>query len=148
MQRQRIRSNDRTSLAPILILGLSLGLATGFLLGELYGGNAKGTLKRALTPFRRLADGAKSMSDITEELRQALEKALGPDSQSLELVRVGKRALELHGWVTSRAGRSKALRAARAAIAPDIRLSDCLLVWGEDDLPTGEFQLPDESETA
>src|SRR5215468_3536930 len=99
MQRQRIRSNQpdrgRTSLAPILILGLSLGVAAGFLLGELYGGNAKGTLKRALTPFRRLADGSKSMTDITEELQQALHKALGPDSQSLELVRVGKRALEL-----------------------------------------------------
>ena len=148
MQRQRIRSNDRSNLAPLLILGLSLGLAAGFLLGELYGGNAKGTLKRALTPLRRLADGTKSMTDITDELQQALEKALGPDSQSLELVRVGKRALELHGWVTSRAARSNALRVARAAIASDIRLSDCLLVWGEDDIPTGEFHLPDESETA
>src|SRR5262245_29698806 len=115
MQRQRIRSSDRDrgrpGLTPILILGLSLGRAAGFLAGELYGGNAKGTLKRALTPFRRLADGTKSMTDITDELQRALEKALGPDSQSLELVRVGKRALELHGWVTSRAARSKALRA-------------------------------------
>jgi hypothetical protein len=148
MQRQRIRSSDRTSLAPLLILGLSLGIAAGFLLGELYGGNAKGTLKRALTPFRRLSDGAKSMTDVTDDLQRALEKALGPDSQSLELVRVGKRALELHGWVTSRAARSKALRAARAAIASEIRLSDCLLVWGEDDVPAGEPHQPDESETA
>ena len=147
MQRQRIRSSDRTSLAPLLILGLSLGIAAGFLLGELYGGNAKGTLKRALTPFRRLSD-AKSMTDVTDDLQRALEKALGPDSQSLELVRVGKRALELHGWVTSRAARSKALRAARAALGSEIRLSDCLLVWGEDDVPPGEVHQPDESETA
>ncbi len=148
MQRQRIRLKQRGTLTPILILGLSLGVAAGFLLGELYAGNAKGTLKRALTPWRRLTTGSKSMTDMTDDLQQALQQALGPDSQSLELVRVGKHAIELHGWVTSRAARSQALRAARGALAVDIRLIDSLLVWGEDDVPTGGVTNPEESETA
>jgi hypothetical protein len=148
MQRHRIRLKRQESLTPLLVLGLSLGVAAGFLLGELYGGNPKGTLKRALTPWRRLGTGSKTMTDLTDDLQSALEQALGDDAHSLELVRVGKQAIELHGWVTSRAARSKALKAARAALATEIRLIDSLLVWGEDDVPTGEFPLPEESETA
>jgi len=49
------------------------------------------------------------------------------------------------GWVSSRAARSRALRLAREAFGPDIRLVDSLLVWGEDDgSPTGEVAPPDE----
>jgi hypothetical protein len=148
MQRRRIRLQRQTGLGPVLVVGLGLGLATGFLLGELYGGNARGTLKRALRPLRRLASAPRTIVDLTADLQQALDQALGLDARSLELVRVGKHTIELHGWVGSRAARSRALRTARAVVAPDIRLIDGLLVWGEDDVAPGPSPLPEESETA
>jgi hypothetical protein len=147
MQRQRIRRASRARVGPIVVLGLGIGVAAGFLLGELYAGNATGTLKRALTPLKQLA-GSRSLADLTADLRDALTQALGADSESLDLVRVGHQAIELHGWVDSRAARSRALRAARAVLAPEIRLIDKLLVWGEDDVASGPVPTPDESETA
>jgi hypothetical protein len=60
---------------------------------------------------------------------------LGSDSQSLELVAVGRGGLELHGWVTSRQARSRALSTARRIAGSERDLVDRLLVWGEDDQP-------------
>jgi hypothetical protein len=131
----------------VVVLGLTIGLAAGFILGGLYGGNARGTFRRAFTPLRRLVVDRKTITDLTADLEQALNQALGPEAQSFELVRVGKHTIELHGWVSSRAARTRALRAARA-VAPDIRLIDALLVWGEDDVPSDPIPSSEESETA
>ncbi len=133
MARRRIRTEPPTgSAAPAIVAGLGLGLAVGFLLGEMFAGESPKTLKRALTPWRRPI-GARTSLQMTAVLQTQLEQALGPDGQSLDLVMVGKNALEIHGWVTSRAARGRALRLARETLGPDIRLVDGLLVWGEDD---------------
>jgi hypothetical protein len=132
MQYHRIRSNG-AKLGPLVLLGLGLGVAAGFLLGELYAGRGVGAIRRAMLPWRRGATLDRNLTEITDALEQTLETTLGADSTSLELVPVGQHAIELHGWVTSRAARAKALRVARKALGPETRLIDALLVWGEDD---------------
>jgi hypothetical protein len=136
MQYRRIRrSASSGSLGPLLLAGLGLGLAAGFLLGELYAGEGTRRLSHGWGQLRRRVGRTVTPSELTEELQEKLDLALGPDAQSLEVVAVGRGAVELHGWVTSRAARTRAYRAARAALAPEVRLIDRLLVWGEDDLP-------------
>ncbi|MFN0178102.1 MAG: hypothetical protein ACKVZ0_04830 [Gemmatimonadales bacterium] len=137
MQYRRIRrSVSSGSLGPLLLAGLGFGLAAGFILGELYAGEGTRRLSHGWDQLRRRVGRTVSPSEVTEELQQKLELALGPDAQSLELVAVGRAAVELHGWVTSRGARTRAYRAARSALAPEVRLIDRLLVWGEDDLPS------------
>jgi len=133
-------------LTPFLLTGAVLGLATGFVLGELFAGRSPKELARAIRP--RKTGGRRSPFDLTTDLQAALARALGPDAQTLELVPVSRTSIELHGWVTSRRTRARALRTARDVLGSDIRLVDCLLVWGEDDTPTGEFPIPEERETA
>jgi hypothetical protein len=131
MQRRRIRPDSGSgSLAPTLAVGLSLGLAAGFLLGEFFAGHAPAAVGRWWSARGR---GRRSPADLALDLRDRLEQALGPDGQSIEMLPVGRGAVEVHGWVTSRLARSRALRLAREALGPDIRLVDSLLVWGEDD---------------
>ena len=146
MQYRRIRrSAETTSLGPIVLAGLVAGLAAGFLLGELYAGEGTRRISRGWAQWRRRAKGNPTPSELTEALQARLDEALGPDSQTLELVAVGKNAVELHGWVTSRPARTRAVRAARAALAPQVSLVDRLLVWGEDDQPMPGISQPEET---
>jgi len=147
MQRSRIRSRRAKGITPLLLVGAVLGLATGFLLGELFAGRSPRALARAMRPGR--SPGKPNPFDLTSHLQIELERVLGPDAQTLELVPVARSSIELHGWVSWRRTRTRALNTAREALGPEIRLVDCLLVWGEDDAPpTGEFPTPEERETA
>lgn len=122
-----------------------VGGAVGFLLGELYAGEGRRRLRSGFAQLRRRFRPPQSPGTLTEELQQRLTAALGAESESLELVAVGRDAVELHGWVTDRAARPRAFRAARAALAPEIRLIDRLLVWGEDDQPLPMAPRPEEA---
>jgi hypothetical protein len=73
---------------------------------------------------------------LTGRLEKALAEALGTEAAGLDLVAAGRDAIEIHGWVTSRSARVRALAAARPLLGPGTRLVDRLLVWGEDDLPS------------
>lgn len=118
-----------------MVLGLSLGVAAGFLFGEWFAGEGARGVARAFTPWRHRARERPDHAELTADLQSALERVLGPDAQSLELVPVGRNALELHGWVTSRQSRSRAIRVARESLGDNLQLVDRLLVWGEDDQP-------------
>lgn len=148
MQHRRIRSRHRSGLWPTVLLGLGLGLAAGLVLGEWLGGQDRKTLAGRLNPWRKRPAAPPQPSELTDRLHAALATALGPDGAGLELVSVGRQGIELHGWVPSRAARSRAMRAATATIGSSLRLVDCLLVLGEDDLPTADPPIPDELESA
>ncbi len=132
MVHRRIRG--RSGLAAPILVGLGLGLAAGFLLGELYSGTGLRGVRRALVRWRSRSTERPSAQVLTAQIQDLLAPALGTDSQSLELVAVGRRGLELHGWVTSRQARARALTAGRHIVGPDRYLVDRLLVWGEDDV--------------
>lgn len=148
MQYRRIRSETSTGVTPAALIGLGLGLAAGFLLGELYSGEGRRRVTRAFSAWKHAGRTMPSPGDLTDDLQAALERLLGQDAQSLELVPVGRNALELHGWVTSRAARTRAVRTAREALDPAVHLVDRLLVWGEDDAPNPDIALREEPEPA
>ena len=149
MRRHRIRTARPTGgWAPVLAVGLGLGLATGFLLGEFFAGHPPAALRRLWRRWRRGDEEQPTPAAIAEQLRVRLEQALGPDSQSIEFVPIGRNAVEVTGWVTSRPARSRALRIAREALGPDTRLVDSLLVWGEDDRVTIDLPSDEEPDTA
>lgn len=145
MRRRRIRTSTRSgSLAPVAAIGLALGVAAGFLLGERFAGHPPALLARLLNRRARRPAPARA-ADLAQALQERLDQALGPDGQSIEMVPVGRDAVEVHGWVTSRAARTRALRIAREALGPDVRLVDSLLVWGEDDRHTQELPAPEQA---
>src|SRR5262245_57554521 len=111
MQRRRIRSRSSSGLTVVVITGAVLGLATGLRLGELFGARSPNALARATRPLR--LRGPATPFELTNDLQAALERVLGPDAQTLELVPVSKGSIELHGWVTSRRTRARALQVAR-----------------------------------
>lgn len=119
-------------------IGLSLvGLGFGFLAGVLTRGLLGGVgterirfLVRGLTRERPVPVSRRAAERMAEAL------ARDPDLASLGLdplpVRGGR--VELHGWVPSRRVGARALRIAREA-APEVELTNRLLVRGEDDAP-------------
>jgi hypothetical protein len=123
-------------------------MAAGFLVGEFFAGHPPAALRRLLGTRRGDGQEARASTRLAERLQDRLDQALGPDSQSIELIPVGRNAVEVHGWVTSRAARARALRIARDALGPETRLIDGLLVWGEDDRPSREYAALDERESA
>lgn len=131
----RLAVRRRRALAPLdlprtagtIAIGLVAGTLAGFLLGEWLGPSATSAL-RPTRPAR---------GPSPAELVHAAQAAMLDDDElaraDLEVVPVGRGAVELHGWVPSRRARARALRLVRAAV-PDSRLVDCLLVRGEDDV--------------
>lgn len=148
MQYRRIRSGRESGSLTAVVLGLGLGVAAGFLIGELYAGEGSGRAVKRAFPWSRRRPAQRRPSEYTDELIERLEQILGADAQSFEFVQVGRNAIEIHGWVTSRQSRTRAIKAAREALDRSIKLVDRLLVWGEDDVATAEIPLPEEPESA
>src|SRR5690606_28174560 len=147
MQYRRIRPEGEDSAIPAGLVGLGIGIAVGFLVGELFAGEGHRAVRRALRPLRR-AKAQPHPAELTADIRETLTKVIGPDAQSVNLVHVGRNALEIQGWVGSRARRTKAIRTVREALDPGIKLVDRLLVWGEDDAATPVIPLREEPESA
>lgn len=149
MQYRRIRTSESTGPGGAALLGLGLGLAAGFGLGELFAGQSgRRAVRRIIQRLRPPADTRPKPAELTARVRAALDQALGTEAELLGLVAVGRKAVELHGWVASRPTRSLAIRSVRAALPFDIALVDRLLVWGEDDIPTPGVPLHEEPESA
>jgi len=116
------------------LVGTALGVAAGFVLGEILGPVDRrrvGNLFRpAQPPVPRLRPA---------EMIRAVQAVLRQDTALRELhlspLPAGPGVLELHGWVPSRAVRARAARAVGAIPGVD-RLVNCLLVRGEDDADT------------
>jgi hypothetical protein len=125
------------AVAGLAAAGLAVGAALGFLIGELVGPRATRVVR---TP-RRVDDAdTRSVAELVHDAQSAIEADLALRALKLDVVPVGRDALELHGWVPDRRTRAAAARLVASAV-PVRRLVNCLLVRGEDDLAT----LPDAS---
>jgi hypothetical protein len=118
---------DLPATAGAVALGLAAGALAGFLLGELWGPTAARAIR---APKRKAQQG--SVAALVEATLEALAADPTVAACGLDAVPVGRRAVELHGWVPSRAIRARALRHVRDAL-PEASVIDCLLVHGEDD---------------
>jgi len=126
-----MRRSPASELLAWTLLGAAIGVAAGFVLGEVLGPVDRNQVKDLLTggarPGPRLRP-AELVRAVRTELR--LDSALHP--LNLEPLAAGPGIVELHGWVPSRALRTRAVRVASAAPGLD-RLINRLLVRGEDD---------------
>jgi hypothetical protein len=128
--------------AGLAAAGLAVGAALGFLAGELFGPRATRVVR---TPKRPAGPGKRSVAELVHDAQSALEADLTLRELQLEVVPVGRNALELHGWVPNRRTRAAAARLVASAVRVE-RLVNCLLVRGEDDLgPLPDASLGDEA---
>ena len=117
------------------LVGATVGAAAGFVAGEFFGPMARQHVRRMGTPVppRAGGDGAPlKPRELVRRVRAALDADPDLKALELELLPAGRGAIELHGWVPSRALRTRAVRLVRAVPGLD-SLVNCLLVDGEDD---------------
>ena len=115
------------------LVGLAVGLVAGVGLAGFLGPGRPRDDAPSLDPERAFRAAGPLKGTAAE---RAVERALAadPDFRSFDLkaLAVGPGVVELHGWVPTRALRTRAMR--RAAEAEGIEsLINCLLVHGEDD---------------
>ena len=122
--------------AGTVLLGLGVGIVLGFVLGEFAGPAASRALRRrpdaddGAPPS--LAHAAQSVLDDDVRLRDC----------GLKVIAVGRKRIELHGWVPDRRSRARAAHLVGDAVSSDA-IINCLLVRGEDDL-AGEIDDADD----
>jgi hypothetical protein len=126
-------------------LGVGSGLAAGFALSEWVGGVNRTRVQHAAARLGRRAPAALTPAAAA----RAVTAAIGAEPRLAELtlraVPGGRGAVELHGWVPTRAARALAARVARAVPGVD-RIINSILVRGEDDRPsTDAEQITDQS---
>lgn len=124
----------------------ALGLVTGLLLGTVLGAWAGGVnserLGRAARRLRLPASPLpKSGSATAAAAREALANQPTLAGLALEVRPVGRRSVELRGWVSSRTERTLAARTVRH-IAGIETIINSILVRGEDDRPRQHQPLP------
>ena len=120
------------TLVPVLT-GLTVGFLTGFLVRGAVGGVDR-------RRFRTLREEITGEFPVERPLARAavsvVEAALDRDPTltgiAFTVVPVGRGHVELHGWVPTRAARTRAFRIATGA-APAIEVTNRLSVHGEDD---------------
>lgn len=128
--RRRPARPDGLAAIGVAAAGLALGAALGFLLGEVVGPRAESAIR---TPKRTKDDGPRSVAELVHDAQAALDADLRLRDLELEIIPVGRNAVELRGWVPDRQSRVAAARLVATAIAGG-RLVNRLLVRGEDDL--------------
>jgi len=127
-----------TSLVGLLgwsVGGAALGLAAGLIVSETLGEIGPARIKGLVRKRRRPAPAR--TGQLARLVRQALSIDPALAHLTLEALAVSARTVELHGWVSTRAERTRAARVARGVPGLDA-IINCLLVHGEDDFNSPE----------
>jgi hypothetical protein len=111
-----------------MLLGLGVGVALGFLLGEFAGPAAARAVRRRGRPDERTPGPS-----LTQAAQSALDDDVKLRDCDLKVIGVGRKRIELHGWVPDRRSRARAAHLVSDAVSADA-IINCLLVRGEDDL--------------
>ena len=114
-----------------LLAGAALGVAARVLWERRRGGRLADPMHRVIRPQTKALSPAGRAARLA---RQALRADPELAGLGLRVVPVTAGAVELHGWVATRALRTRALRAVRDTPTID-RVINNLLVHGEDDAP-------------
>jgi hypothetical protein len=115
--------------------GAALGLAAGLIVSETLGEIGPARIKGLVRKRRRPAPAR--TGQLARLVRQALSIDPALAHLTLEALAVSARTVELHGWVSTRAERTRAARVARGVPGLDA-IINCLLVHGEDDFNSPE----------
>jgi hypothetical protein len=113
-------------------LGVGTGLLAGFALSEWVGDVSRVRMRRAADRLRHPAPLRLTPPAAARAVEAALVAERRLAGLPLEVIALGRGAVELRGWVPTRTARTLAGRVARAA--PGIeRVVNRILVRGEDD---------------
>ena len=108
--------------------GLALGAALGTFLAEMLAPAAQ----RAT---RRLGRGAApSVAELVHDAQAVLDADVQLRDFGVEVIPVGRGAIELHGWVDTRKARTRAATLVAQGVDAE-SVVNCILVHGEDDIP-------------
>jgi hypothetical protein len=111
---------------------LVAGAVVGYALRALVGRVDRTRIRHFLGARGDSRTGAGSARQAGQRIGQALREDVVLASLAFDIVPVRTGHVELHGWVPSRAAGARAMRLAIAA-APDVEVTNRLLVEGEDD---------------
>lgn len=129
-------------LAPWLLLAGGLGIAAGFLLGELVGAGGHHRLRRLIGRRGRAGAARKLRAGLAARVRDALAADPSLSGLGLDARLTPAGAVELRGWVPNRVARARAYRIGRE-VATGHEVINRVLVRGEDEIaPT---LLPDDA---
>ncbi len=132
METGLVRRRIVTPMLPWALSGLALGVAAGFVLGELFGTGGHRRIGRLIRPHKGRAHLLRARVAGIARVTEALAADPLLRQHAIEVRSRGARGLELRGWVASRNARALAHRIARAA-AVELDVANRLLVRGEDD---------------
>jgi hypothetical protein len=125
-------------------LGAGVGLLAGFALGEWVGDVNRPRLRRAAQRLQAPAPTRLTAAAGARAAAAALAAEPALADYRLDALAIGAGAVELRGWVASRAARALAARRVRAV--PGIEsVTNSILVRGEDDLRTADTEASDQS---
>jgi len=127
---RRVERDSTGELLACVLLGLGAGLATGFVLSEMYGAGGHRRVGRFLGRQSQRPAPLRSLADGLERARASLNADPALAHEPIE-VRARARGLELRGWVATRAARSLAYRLAHASTG--LQVANHLVVRGEDE---------------
>jgi len=136
---RRAAANSTFPAAGTILLGLGLGVALGFILGELGGPVASRALKRR----SRSAGSPRPVSDLVRRAQLVLDDDVVLHECRLQVLAVGPGRIELHGWVPNRRSRARAAHLLGDAVSADA-IINCLQVRGEDDQADTHDDVADE----
>jgi|ERR1043166_2360433 hypothetical protein len=132
--RRRFGYRGGADFRPWILVGFGVGVAAGFLLGELFGTEGHRRAGWAIAgAWRSLRHRPRSRSMEVARVVAALRRDPELAGRHFELLSIGRGGFELHGWVATRGERARAYRLAVAA-CPGDRIVNCVLVRGEDDV--------------
>lgn len=115
--------------------GAALGLAAGLVVNETFGEVGPSRIRGIVRKRRRPAPTR--TGQLARLVRQAMRLDPALSHLTLEALAVSARTVELHGWVGTRAERTRAARVARGVPGLDA-IINCILVHGEDDFSSPE----------
>ena len=131
---RRLRRRNDDDLGPWVLLGFGVGLAVGFVLGEVFGTGTRKRVRRLVGTLSRPRAKPEARSALSARIAEVLKADVALSGYAFEILPIGRGGVELHGWVPSRALRTRAHRLAQAAAGGE-PVVNRLLVWGEDDGP-------------
>lgn len=127
-----VRKRPGAEVVTLMLCGLLAGVATGFLLSEVFGAGGHRRIGRIIRTRRAGRDPARERDPLIDAVREALAAEPSLQPHSIEVRIRGERGLELRGWVATRRDRALAFRLARAA-SDHLEIANRLQVRGDDE---------------
>jgi hypothetical protein len=132
---RRLPPRESTPFGAWALLGFGAGFVAGFLLRERFGKGGKTRVARWVKALGRGPSPKESPIALAARVKAVLAQEPWLTGESVEPLPAGTYGVALHGWVPSRAIRTRAWRLAQSLASP-APVANRLLVRGEDDGPT------------